>query len=108
MPLDAYAQILRKRRVQGVVGSAAIAGLNVGAPLAIVLMVQRETGSFAEAGAITGAIAIASAIAGPVQGRLIDRFGQTRTLIPLAFAGAASVGALVAATLAGLPLAVLL
>jgi hypothetical protein len=36
-----------------VVGAAVVAGLNVGAPLAIVLMVQRETASFAQAGAVT-------------------------------------------------------
>ena len=81
MRLGAYGELLRKRQVQAVVGSAVIAGLNVGAPLAIVLMVQRETGSFASAGAVTAALAISSAIANPVQGRLIDRFGQTRVIV---------------------------
>jgi MFS family permease len=103
MPLDAYAQILRKRQVQAVVGAAAVAGLNVGAPLAIVLMVQHETGSFADAGAVTAAVAIAGAIAGPVQGRLIDRYGQTRIIVPMAIGGSLAIAALVAATLAGAP-----
>jgi MFS family permease len=108
MPLDAYAQILRKRQVQAVVGAAAVAGLNVGAPLAIVLMVQGETGSFADAGAVTAAMAIASAIAGPLQGRLIDRYGQTRIIVPMAIGGSLGIAALVAATLAGAPLGALI
>lgn len=107
MRVGAYGQILGKRQVQVVVGSALIAGLNVGSPLAIVLMVQRETGSFARAGVITAAVAVGAAISGPIQGRLIDRFGQTRTLVPLAIAGFAAVCALVAATLAGASLGVL-
>ena len=89
------------------VGAAVVAGLNVGAPLAIVLMVQRETGSFAQAGAVTAALAISSAIANPVQGRLIDRFGQTRIIVPMAIGGAIAISALVAATLAGAPIGAL-
>lgn len=89
------------------VGAAVVAGLNVGAPLAIVLMVQRETGSFAQAGAVTAALAISSAIANPVQGRLIDRFGQTRILVPMAIGGAIAISVLVVATLAGAPIGAL-
>ena len=107
MRLGAYGELLRKRQVQAVVGSAVIAGFNVGAPLAIVLMVQRETGSFASAGAVTAALAISSAIANPVQGRLIDRFGQTRVIVPMAIGGAIAISGLVAATLAGAPIGVL-
>lgn len=107
MPLDAYAQILRQRQVQAILGAATVAGLNVGAPLAIILMVQRETGSFADAGAVTAALALASAIAGPVQGRLIDRYGQTRIIIPIALAGSLAIAMLVAATQAGAPLGAL-
>lgn len=90
------------------VAAAVVAGLNVGAPLAIVLMVQRETGSFAQAGAVTAALAISSAIANPVQGRLIDRFGQTRILVPMAIGGAIAISGLVAATLAGAPIGALI
>lgn len=103
-----YIELLRKRPVQVVVGAALIAGLNVGAPLAIVIMVQHETGSFASAGAVTAAIAIAGAISGPLQGRLVDRYGQTRTLPPFALLGAAGIVALVLATLADADLVVLI
>ena len=108
MALAGYIELLGKRQVQVVVGAAIVAGLSVGGPLAIVLMVQNETGSFADAGAVMAAIAIASAVTGPIQGRLIDRFGQTRTLVPLSIAGASASGLLVAATLAGAALGVLI
>ncbi len=108
MPLDAYAQILRQRQVQAILGSATVAGLNVGAPLAIVLMVERESGSFADAGAVTAALAFASAVAGPVQGRLIDRYGQTRVIVPMAIGGSLAITSLVAATLAGAALGTLI
>jgi MFS family permease len=71
-------------------------------------MVQGETGSFADAGAVTAAMAIASAIAGPLQGRLIDRYGQTRIIVPMAIGGSLAIAALVAATLAGAPLGALI
>src|ERR1044072_1221000 len=45
--LAAHPALPRKRQVQTAVAPAVVAGLSVGAPLAIVLMVQRETGSFA-------------------------------------------------------------
>lgn len=51
-----------------------------GMSLAIILLVRGETGSFAIAGVVQAAFAIATAISLPVQGRLIDRLGQTRIL----------------------------
>jgi MFS family permease len=51
-----------------------------GTSLAIILLVRGETGSFAIAGAVEAAFAIATAISLPIQGRLIDRLGQTRIL----------------------------
>jgi MFS family permease len=48
--------------------------------LATILLVHAETGSFAIAGAVEAAVAIAIAVSLPVQGRLIDRLGQTEVL----------------------------
>ena len=104
MARSAYKELLRKRQVQVVVAASVLTGLSTGIPLAIVLMVQHETGSFAQAGAVTAALAVASAIAGPAQGRLIDRLGQTRTLPIFGLIGASFTIALVAATLEGAPL----
>jgi MFS family permease len=101
-----YGQLLRKRQVQVVVGSSIVAGLSVGIALPIVLLVQEETGSFATAGAVTAALAIASAISSPVRGRMVDRHGQSRTLPWFAVGSAAGLWALVATTLSGAPLVV--
>jgi hypothetical protein len=59
-----------------VIGRLPIAGLS----LATILLVRHETGSFAVAGLVEGAVAIASALSLPPQARLIDRYGQTGVL----------------------------
>lgn len=101
---SAYVELLCKRQIQVVVASTLLTGLATGTPLAIVLMVQHATGSFAQAGAVTAALAIASAVSGPVQGRLIDRLGQTRLLPIFGLIGASLTIGLVIATLEGAPL----
>jgi MFS family permease len=106
MSLGVYGQLLRKRQVQVVVGSSIVAGLSVGIALPIVLLVEGETGSFASAGAVTGALAIASGVSSPLRGRLLDRHGQSRTLPWMALGSAVALWALVWATLAGTPLVV--
>lgn len=50
--------------------------------LSVLLLVRLETGSFAEAGAMAGAIGVGNALGIIVQGALIDRHGQTIALIP--------------------------
>ena len=56
---------------------------------------------------MAGALAAGSGIGAPVQGRLVDAFGQRRVLVPLGFVHAAALGAIVAGTEAGAPVAVL-
>ena len=67
------------------------------AVLAIVLAVQRDTGSFAAAGAAAGAFGFANVLAAPWRARAIDRWGQRRTLTPLGMTQAASYLALAVA-----------
>ena len=61
--------------------------------LSIVLLVSQETGSYATAGAVAAAQALAGAVSSPLLGRLIDRVGQTPVLVfcglgfPVAVAG---------------------
>ncbi len=50
------------------------------AGLGLVLLVSQRTGSYALAGSISAAYVFASALSAPIQGRLIDRFGQTPLL----------------------------
>ncbi|MFI5690231.1 MFS transporter [Kribbella sp. NPDC051586] len=53
-------------------------------PLTLVLLVTRQTGSYALAGAVTALFAVGDAATAPWQGRLVDRHGYSRVLIPLA------------------------
>jgi hypothetical protein len=69
---------------------------NATGPLSVVLFVQSETGSLAQAGAASAAIALASGLLAPVRGRLVDRYGQRRCLVPMALAFAAALTGLVA------------
>jgi len=48
--------------------------------LGIVLLVSARTGSYALAGSISAVMVGAGAVASPVQGRLVDRFGQALVL----------------------------
>jgi MFS family permease len=65
-------------------------------PLSVVLFVQEQTGSLAQAGAASAAIALTSGLLAPVRGRLVDRLGQGRCLPPMAAAFAAALAGLVA------------
>ena len=53
------------------------------APLATLLLIRGEGRSYAVAGVVLAASSLASAIAWPLFGRLADRVGQTRVLLPL-------------------------
>jgi hypothetical protein len=78
------------------------------ATLSIGLLVHARqlTGSFAAAGLVAGAYAVALAAGGPLLGALVDRRGQTGALVGGALVSGAALGA--AATLpAGAPLALL-
>jgi MFS family permease len=50
-------------------------------PLSIVLLIQSVTGSYVHAGSAAGVFAIATGLASPLLGRLIDRVGQTWVLL---------------------------
>lgn len=108
MPSSIYGQLLRKRQVQVVIAASVVAGLSVGIALPIVLLVHEETGSFAQAGVVTGALAFASAASSPLRGRLLDRFGQSRVLPTFAIGAAIAYMALVWATLEHAPVGVLI
>jgi MFS family permease len=104
-----YADILRSPHVGALVASALLARLPIGInALAIILYLREQTGSFAIAGAVSGTLAAGSGVGAPVQGRLVDRIGARRVLVPLAFVHAASPGAIVGFAELGAPTVVLL
>lgn len=89
--------------------AAVIARLPIAmAPLGILLLVERERGTYSLAGFVTGAFALGSAVGMPLWGRLMDRWGQPRVLVPTAVTSGAFLAALAIATVAGASSAVLL
>jgi hypothetical protein len=62
---------------------------------AVILLVQGATGSFAQAGLVDAAYAVAVAITMPLQGRIIDRVGQTRVFVVTASVSSAAMVVLV-------------
>jgi MFS family permease len=102
--VDRYARVLRAPDVARLLGAAVLARMPIGIDsLAMVLFVRAETGSFATAGLVAGAFGIGSGLTSPIQGRLIDRHGHARVMLPLAALHAMALGALVALGLSGAP-----
>ena len=82
-----YAAVLRSPYVARLLTTALISRAPVGVNgLAIVLFMRAETGSYATAGAVAGFYAVGAAIVAPFLGRLVDRTGAPRVLLPLAIA----------------------
>ncbi len=75
--------------------------------IGLLVHVEHRTGSYAAAGAVVGALAVAQGVGGPLLGRLVDRRGQTLVLLTSALIAGAALAA-VAAAPAGTPLPVLL
>jgi MFS family permease len=83
--LSPYRSVLSIPGVPRLFSSAILGRLPQGmSSLAILLLVRAATHSYAAAGVAVGAYALASAAVSPVQGRLIDRHGRARVLVPVA------------------------
>lgn len=102
MKLGRYWQLLRHPGAPRLVVSVLIGRIPIGIfGLAIVLLVRQETGSFAQAGVASAAWALGSGLVAPLQGRLVDRFGQPAVLIPSTLLNATAVAAFVLGARAG-------
>jgi len=102
--MSRYGEILRAPQLTPLILSALLSRLPLGInALALVLFLSQRTGSFAIAGAVSGALAAGSGLGAPVAGRLVDQLGGRRVLVPLAAVHGASIGAIVLCTEAGLP-----
>src|SRR4051794_33945239 len=77
-------------------------------PLALLLMVQQQTGSYAVAGLASATLGIAMAAMAPVLGRLADRRGPRGVLLAQAAIYPLALAALVAVVLSGAPAAAIL
>jgi MFS family permease len=99
-----YVAVLRVPHVAALIAATLLARFPIGInALAIVLYLRAERGSFAVAGAVAGALAAGSGTGAPIQGRLVDAFGQRRVLVPLGIVHAGALGALVVGAEAGAP-----
>src|SRR3954462_8633920 len=80
-----YARILRAPYVMPLIVAALVARLPIGIDsIAIVLFLREGTGSYAAAGIVSAAFALGGGAGAPLSGRLVDRFGHRRVLVPLA------------------------
>ena len=98
-PIGSYRHLLAGAGARRLAVASAIGWLGFGAlALAIVLTVQRATGSPSAAGVALAAFSIGSGLLAPLRGRLVDRLGLRRALVPMALvSGAALVGLAAAA-----------
>ena len=100
--LSKYQSVLSVPGAPRLFASALVGRLPQGmSSLAILLLVRATTHSYAAAGIAVGAFALATAASAPLLGRLVDRFGRTRVLLPSACAQACVYALLVVAAEAG-------
>lgn len=100
--LARYVALLAPRDLRQTIAASMIGRLPIGVTgLAILLLVQTATGSFARGGAATACYVVGLAVFAPALGRLIDRKGPRLTLMVCAFAFPAALVSLVLAVLTG-------
>jgi MFS family permease len=93
-----YLALLRLPGAARLAGAALIGRLPIGMQaLAVIILVEESTGSYGTAGGVAAAFAVASGVFSPVQGRAVDRIGQTPVLLVSVFVYAAGLVALVVA-----------
>ncbi|MGH8668990.1 MAG: MFS transporter, partial [Burkholderiales bacterium] len=107
--LARYAALLQPRELRQTIAASMIGRLPIGITgLAILLLVQTATDSFARGGAATACYVIGLAAMAPALGRLIDRSGPRRTLWVCALAFPAALTLLVLAVHRGAPASIVL
>ncbi len=102
--LRPYAEIFSIPRawrfsVAGVIGRLPMSMYGLGT----VLLISAGTGRYGLAGTVSAVSALGNAFCAPQLGRLVDRLGQHRVLVPICVIFALSVAGLVAAVQLGLP-----
>ncbi len=71
--------------------------------LAVIFLVSRVSGSYGLAGVVAGVMAITAGVTNPFLARLVDRYGQSRVVLPAALAHAAGLGLLTVLVLSSAP-----
>lgn len=101
----AYGALLRLDHAKRMTVSGFFARLPISMnALAILLLVRHEVGDYTGAGIASGAYILASAVSAPYKGRVVDRVGVVRGVLPFALGHAACLLGVVAVAVAGAPL----
>ena len=96
--LARYSTLLAQPALRAAIAASVLGRLPIGITgLAILLLTQYTTGSFARGGLVAGCYVAGLAIIAPLLGRLIDLYGPRTMLLVCAFCFPASLAALVAA-----------
>src|SRR5512140_3486903 len=96
--LARYSALLGQPALRSAIAASILGRLPIGITgLAILMLAQDNTGSFARGGVIAGCYVAGLAAVAPLLGRLIDRYGPRPTLLACAFGFPAALAALVAA-----------
>ncbi|RJL33230.1 MFS transporter [Bailinhaonella thermotolerans] len=102
-----YLDFLRTPHAARLLGGTLLGRLPNGmGPLAIVLYTRAHGGSYALAGALSALYGLAMAAGQPVLGRIMDRYGQPRILLPSALLALAGFAVLALTGVDALPLVV--
>jgi MFS family permease len=100
-----YATIFREPGSKSFAAAAFMARLpTTMVPIGIVTMLSQTQGSYWLAGAVAGCFAVASALVSPHISRLVDRYGQSKVLIPATALAAAALTFLILVASLALPM----
>ena len=103
--LARYATLLAQPTLRSSIVASFLGRLPIGITgLAVLMLAQSATGSFARGGIVAACYTVGLAALAPALGRVIDRYGPRHLLLACAFAFPAALGALIAALQAAAPL----
>lgn len=89
-----YVEILRTRYAGRLLAGTLVGRLpNATAPIAIVLFIRAEGGTYSLAGALAAVYGVSNAVGQPLLGRLVDLYGQPRIQLPSAVVSALGMAA---------------
>ncbi|MFD5229580.1 MFS transporter [Streptomyces qaidamensis] len=101
-----YLEILRARHAARLLVGTLVGRLPCAtAPIAIVLFVRAEGGTYTLAGALAAVYGVANAVGQPVLGRIVDLRGQPRVQLPAAVLSGLAMAAFAFSGIGSLPLA---
>ncbi|MFF7896645.1 MFS transporter [Streptomyces sp. NPDC007907] len=101
-----YLEILRARHAARLLAGTLVGRLPCAtAPIAIVLFVRAEGGTYSLAGALAAVYGVANAVGQPVLGRIVDLCGQPRVQLPAAVLSGIAMAVFAFAGIGTLPLA---